>query len=123
MRQARRRLSSSKTPQAVNGRHIGGLSCRQAHQALACTALLAVLLLAPALSQQGSHHNTRISRILLVDSSSSTPAAGASSSAPARPVGGILERLDPLACVPQLLVIGAMKGGTTAMFSYLNGSR
>jgi hypothetical protein len=31
--------------------------------------------------------------------------------------------LDPLACTPQLLIIGAMKGGTTALFHYLNGSQ
>ena len=28
----------------------------------------------------------------------------------------------PLACTPQLFIIGAMKGGTTAAFYYLNGS-
>lgn len=32
------------------------------------------------------------------------------------------EPLDPLACIPQLLIIGVMKGGTTALFHYLNGS-
>jgi hypothetical protein len=30
--------------------------------------------------------------------------------------------LEPRACRPQLLVIGAMKAGTTAIFHYLNGS-
>lgn len=94
---------------------------------MACTALLALLLGPAILSHHGGHHNTRTtSRMLLVDSSSSsTPGAGAMplpDNAPARPVGRP-DRLDPLACVPQLLVIGAMKGGTTALFSYLNGSR
>ncbi|KAF8072632.1 hypothetical protein HT031_000292 [Scenedesmus sp. PABB004] len=36
---------------------------------------------------------------------------------------GAAPSLDPLACVPQLLVIGVMKGGTTALFHYLNGSQ
>lgn len=31
--------------------------------------------------------------------------------------------VNPLACSPQLLIIGAMKGGTTALFHYLNGSQ
>jgi Fe2+ transport system protein B len=30
--------------------------------------------------------------------------------------------LNPLACTPQLLIIGAPNAGTTAVFDYLNGT-
>jgi hypothetical protein len=30
--------------------------------------------------------------------------------------------LNPLACTPQLLIVAAPKGGTTAVFDYLNGT-
>jgi hypothetical protein len=30
--------------------------------------------------------------------------------------------LNPLACTPQLLIVGAPEGGTTTVFNYLNGT-
>jgi hypothetical protein len=69
-----------------------------------------------AYSQQHNAHVTATAK-------STAAAAGSSNPWLPAPWVGQPPALDPLACTPQLLIIGAMKGGTTALFHYLNGSQ
>jgi hypothetical protein len=70
-------------------------------------------------------HQAHSQHVVQQPATANTTAAAAGVSNPWLPAPWVGQppALDPLVCTPQLLIIGAMKGGTTALFHYLNGSQ
>jgi hypothetical protein len=70
-------------------------------------------------------HQAHSQHVVQQPATANTTAAAAGVSNPWLPAPWVGQppALDPLVCTPQLLIIGAMKGGTTALFYYLNGSQ